>query len=74
MRDGSRCTDEVEKLAVRYEGLPQGATRGPLAGAAAPGAATVLTAEGAEAAAATEDANHGLVNFQLVPKVGASCQ
>ena len=42
--------------------------------AAAPAAATVLTAEGAEAAAAMEDANHGLVNFQLVPKVGASCQ
>ena len=43
-------------------------------GAAAPAAATVLTAEGAEAAAAMENANHGLVNFQLVPKVGASCQ
>ena len=42
--------------------------------AAAPAAATVLTAEGAEAAAAMENANHGLVNFQLVPKVGASCQ
>ena len=42
--------------------------------AAAPAAATVLTAEGAEAAAAMEDANHGLMNFQLVPKVGASCQ
>ena len=41
---------------------------------AAPAAATVLTAEGAEAAAATKDANHGLVKFQLVPKVGASCQ
>ena len=42
--------------------------------AAAPAAATVLTAEGAGAAAAMEDANHGLVNFQLVPKVGASSQ
>ena len=42
--------------------------------AAAPAAATVLTGEGAEAAAAMQDANHGLVNFQLVPKVGASCQ
>ena len=42
--------------------------------AAAPATATVLTAEGVEAAAAMEDANHGLVNFQLVPKVGASCQ
>ena len=42
--------------------------------AAAPAAATVLTAEGAEAAAAMEDANRGLVNFQLVPEVGASCQ
>ena len=42
--------------------------------AAAPATATVLTAEWAEAAAAMEDANHGLVNFQLVPKVGASCQ
>ena len=41
--------------------------------AAAPAAATVLTAEGAEAAAAMESANHNLVNFQLVPKV-ASCQ
>ena len=36
--------------------------------AAAPAAATVLTYEGAEAAAAMEDAKH-LVNFQLVPKV-----
>ena len=35
--------------------------------AAAPGAATVLTAEGAGAAAATEDANHGLMNLQLLP-------
>ena len=31
--------------------------------AAAPAAATVLTSEGAGAAAAMEDANHGLVNF-----------
>ena len=42
--------------------------------AAGPAAATVLTAEGAGAAAAMEDANHGLVNFQLVSKVGTSCQ
>ena len=41
--------------------------------AAVPAAATVLTAEG-EAAATIEDASHGLVNFQLLPKVGASCQ
>ena len=42
--------------------------------AAAPAAATDLSAEGAGAAAAMEDANHSLVNLQLVPKVGASCQ
>ena len=36
--------------------------------AAAPAAATILTGEGAEAAAATQDANHGLVNFHLFPR------
>ena len=41
---------------------------------AAPAAATILTGEGAEAAAAMQDANHGLVRFKLLPKVGASCQ
>ena len=41
--------------------------------AAAPAAATILTGEGAKAAAAMQDANHGLLNFQLVPQVGASC-
>ena len=42
--------------------------------AATPAAATILTGEGAEAAAAMKDVNHGLVNFRLVPMAGASCQ
>ena len=42
--------------------------------AAAPATTTVLTAEGAEAAAAMEDANRGLVNFRCLPEVCASCQ
>ena len=57
------CLDAAEVDPSQLEGV-----------AAAPAAATILTGEGAGAAAAMQDAIRGLVNSQLVTKVGASCQ